>query len=104
MVPDGDIVVHPVDSIAVYEDEAVTLGCVLVEIILVLGRGHAMASDPSGRRFLYEDGRETRIVVDCVTANPSQVVALGSQLVEGVLVLGRRIAMDRSPLGLNWED
>ena len=104
LVPDGDVVVDSVDGVTVHERETVTLGCVLIKIVLVVVSGHAMVGDPPRRGFLDENRGVGWIIVNGVAANPSKAIALGSQLVEGVLILRGGVTVNRLPLGSNRKD
>jgi len=50
LVPDGDIVVDTFDSVVIREYKAKALRDVRTELRLVILGGHAMVSDPFGRR------------------------------------------------------
>ncbi len=86
LVPDGDKVGDTTDSVAIHEHQAVALRDVRVKLELVIRRGHAMVSDPGGRRFLLKDGGKARIIVNGVAANPGKAVALGGKGIERGLV------------------
>jgi len=103
LVPDGDIVVDTIDSVAIHEDKAEALRDVRVKLGLVIRRGHAVVSDPGGRGFLLKDGGKARIIVHGVAANPSQAVALGSKGVERGLEVSRAQTVSSLPLSVDLD-
>lgn len=76
-----------------YVGEAIALGGVAIESLLVLGGGKAVARGPGpvtrGRRLIPDSG-VARGTADVVSVDVLRSVALGDVAVKGGLVLGRR--------------
>ena len=99
LVPDGGVAVLAVDGVAADLHQPEALAHVLVELGLVLGRGHPVAGDPPGAGRLLPDGGVAVAAAHRVAVDMDQAEALTDQLVELHLVLVGRQPVSGRPCG-----